>query len=80
MALDSVVVTSYDIIIYYLLSTCWTQSWVRSAAAGAHHTLVSSSSGEVYSWGKGTAGQLGLNEPEAKLTLQICVQAAYKLL
>jgi hypothetical protein len=48
---------------------------VTSIAAGAHHSLATTASGEVYGWGRGSAAQLGMAEAEAVVLLPVCVQA-----
>ena len=40
---------------------------VRAVACGGEHSLAATSSGEVYSWGWGRYGNLGLGPAEDKL-------------
>lgn len=40
---------------------------MKAVACGGEHSLAATSSGEVYSWGWGRYGNLGLGPPEDKL-------------
>ena len=40
---------------------------VKAVACGGEHSLAATSSGDVYSWGWGRYGNLGLGPPEDKL-------------
>lgn len=42
---------------------------VTSVSAGLHHTIASTQSGDVYSWGSNADGQLGLNQSSPLPTL-----------
>lgn len=49
---------------------CWLQG-VRQIACGAKHVLALCDTGDVYSWGSGRSGQLGLGKRTSYMTPQL---------
>ena len=48
---------------------------VKGVAAGEHHTVAWTEAGEMFAWGKGTDGQLGLGALQQEVRVPRLVQA-----
>lgn len=76
-----------DIFLSYLELMCFFQGiTVKMVAAGAEHTVAITEDGDLYGWGWGRYGNLGLgdrkdrNIPEKVSVISVCRLLVYRLL